>query len=155
MSTSPAYHDHSRPTRFYEFALNPICRTFRTLSARAAPAGSARIRHPDRTTRSLLGRLRAADVFASLAEGFGERIERRSRICGCAIAASGGSRNNRLFTSRFARHEKACGGGGRHGIQLEMIVIGAETVERYFAAHAGDRGVRAARSQYDVWLTIA
>ncbi|HKM73892.1 MAG TPA: hypothetical protein VJX94_28160 [Stellaceae bacterium] len=121
----------------------------------AAPAGSARIRHPDRTTRSLPGRLRAADVFASLAQGFGERIERRSRICGCAIAATGGSRNNRLFTSRFACHEKACGGGGRHGIQLEMIVIGAETVERYFAAHAGDRGVRAARSQYDVWLTIA
>lgn len=36
-----------------------------------------------------------------------------------------------------------------------MIVIGTETVERYFAAHAGDRGIRAARSQYDVWLAIA
>jgi mutator family transposase len=31
MPTSPAYHDHSRLTRFYEFALNRICRTFRTL----------------------------------------------------------------------------------------------------------------------------
>ena len=36
-----------------------------------------------------------------------------------------------------------------------MIVIGAETAERYFAGHAGDKGIRAARSQYDVWLTIA
>jgi mRNA interferase HigB len=36
-----------------------------------------------------------------------------------------------------------------------MIVIGSETVERYFAAHAGDKGIRAARSQYDVWLSIA
>jgi len=31
-STSPAYHDRSCSTRFYEFALNRICRTFRTLS---------------------------------------------------------------------------------------------------------------------------
>ncbi|MGH7048639.1 MAG: type II toxin-antitoxin system HigB family toxin [Stellaceae bacterium] len=36
-----------------------------------------------------------------------------------------------------------------------MIVIGIEAVERYFAAHAGARGIRAARSQYDVWLVIA
>src|ERR1700751_2578691 len=36
MSTSPAYHDHSRLTRFYELALNRICRTFRTLSRRPA-----------------------------------------------------------------------------------------------------------------------
>ena len=36
-----------------------------------------------------------------------------------------------------------------------MIVIGTEAVERYFATHAGDRGIRAARSQYDVWLAIA
>jgi hypothetical protein len=36
-----------------------------------------------------------------------------------------------------------------------MIVIGTETVESYFAVHAGDRGIRAARSQYDVWLAIA
>ena len=36
-----------------------------------------------------------------------------------------------------------------------MIVIGAETAERYFAGHAGDKGIRAARSQYDVWLAIA
>lgn len=36
-----------------------------------------------------------------------------------------------------------------------MIVIGTETVERYFAAHAGARGLRAARSQYAVWLAIA
>jgi len=28
-------------------------------------------------------------------------------------------------------------------------------VERYFASHAGDKGIRAARSQYDVWLAIA
>ncbi len=36
-----------------------------------------------------------------------------------------------------------------------MIVIGTETVERYFAAPAGSRGIRAARSQYEVWLAIA
>jgi mRNA interferase HigB len=36
-----------------------------------------------------------------------------------------------------------------------MIVIGTEIVERYFAAHRGARGMRAARSQYDVWLTIS
>ena len=36
-----------------------------------------------------------------------------------------------------------------------MIVIGTEAVERYFTTHAGARGIRAARSQYDVWLAIA
>lgn len=36
-----------------------------------------------------------------------------------------------------------------------MIVIGTEAVERYFASHAGDKGIKAARSQYDVWLAIA
>jgi len=36
-----------------------------------------------------------------------------------------------------------------------MIVIGTEAVECYLAAHAGDKGIRAARSQYDVWLAIA
>jgi len=36
-----------------------------------------------------------------------------------------------------------------------MIVIGTDAVERYFAAHAGDRGIRSARSRYDAWLAIA
>lgn len=36
-----------------------------------------------------------------------------------------------------------------------MIVVGSEAVERYCAAHAGARGIRAARSQYGVWLAIA
>ena len=36
-----------------------------------------------------------------------------------------------------------------------MIVIGSAAVERYFADHAGARGLRAARSQYDVWLAMA
>jgi len=36
-----------------------------------------------------------------------------------------------------------------------MIVIGTETVERYFATHQGARGARAARSRYEVWLAIA
>ena len=35
-----------------------------------------------------------------------------------------------------------------------MIVIGTETVERYFAADRSARGIRAALSQYDVWLAI-
>jgi mRNA interferase HigB len=36
-----------------------------------------------------------------------------------------------------------------------MVVIGIELVERYFAAHLGHKGIKAARSQYDVWLAIA
>lgn len=36
-----------------------------------------------------------------------------------------------------------------------MIVIGTGLVERYFAGRAGHRGLRAARSQYDAWLSIA
>ena len=36
-----------------------------------------------------------------------------------------------------------------------MIVIGTERVERYFAAHAGHKAIKTARSQYDVWLAIA
>jgi mRNA interferase HigB len=36
-----------------------------------------------------------------------------------------------------------------------MIVIGTDLVEAYFGAHAGHRGIKAARSQYDAWLTIA
>ncbi len=36
-----------------------------------------------------------------------------------------------------------------------MIVIGTDLVERYFATHAGSRGIKAARAQYDAWLRIA
>jgi|SRR5690349_4897204 mRNA interferase HigB len=36
-----------------------------------------------------------------------------------------------------------------------MIVIGTELVERYFAARTGHQAIKAARSQYDVWLAIA
>ena len=36
-----------------------------------------------------------------------------------------------------------------------MLVIGADVVESIFAARAGHRGVKAARSQYDRWLSIA
>lgn len=36
-----------------------------------------------------------------------------------------------------------------------MIVIGTVLVENYFASHAGHKGIKAARSQYDVWLAIA
>jgi len=35
-----------------------------------------------------------------------------------------------------------------------MIIIGAGVVESYFANHAGHRGIKAARSQYDAWLDI-
>ena len=35
-----------------------------------------------------------------------------------------------------------------------MIIIGTDVVEKYFADHAGHRGIRAARSQYDAWLDI-
>src|SRR3954469_8627914 len=33
-----------------------------------------------------------------------------------------------------------------------MIVVGTDVAESYFAAHAGHRGIKAARSQYDAWL---
>ena len=36
-----------------------------------------------------------------------------------------------------------------------MIVIGTDVVERYFAAHGGHRGIKAARAQYDAWRAIA
>lgn len=36
-----------------------------------------------------------------------------------------------------------------------MVAIGADLVERYFRNHAGDKGIKAARSQYDSWLEIA
>ena len=35
-----------------------------------------------------------------------------------------------------------------------MIVIGAEVVENYFSNHAGHKGTKAARSQYEAWLDI-
>jgi mRNA interferase HigB len=36
-----------------------------------------------------------------------------------------------------------------------MLVIGTEAVERYFRAHIGHKGIRAARMQYNAWLAIA
>ncbi len=36
-----------------------------------------------------------------------------------------------------------------------MIVIGTDFAERYFAAHAGHKGIKAARTQYDAWRAIA
>jgi mRNA interferase HigB len=35
-----------------------------------------------------------------------------------------------------------------------MIVIGTELVESYLADHAGHKGIKAARSQYEAWLDI-
>jgi mRNA interferase HigB len=36
-----------------------------------------------------------------------------------------------------------------------MIVVGVGLVEDYFAARPSHKGIRAARSQFDVWLAIA
>jgi mRNA interferase HigB len=36
-----------------------------------------------------------------------------------------------------------------------MIVVDTGLVERYFADRAGHKRIKAARSQYDAWLTIA
>src|SRR5689334_603132 len=36
-----------------------------------------------------------------------------------------------------------------------MIVIGTDVAGRYFADHAGHKGIKVARSQYDAWLEIA
>jgi mRNA interferase HigB len=35
-----------------------------------------------------------------------------------------------------------------------MIVIGTDVVQRYLARHAGHKGIKAARSQYEAWLDI-
>jgi mRNA interferase HigB len=35
-----------------------------------------------------------------------------------------------------------------------MIVIGTDVVESYLADHAGHKGIKAARSQYEAWLAI-
>jgi mRNA interferase HigB len=35
-----------------------------------------------------------------------------------------------------------------------MIVIGTDVVANYLADHAGHKGVKAARSQYEAWLDI-
>ena len=35
-----------------------------------------------------------------------------------------------------------------------MIVIGTEVVENYLANHAGYKGTKAARSEYEAWLDI-
>jgi mRNA interferase HigB len=35
-----------------------------------------------------------------------------------------------------------------------MIVVGTDVVEKYFASHAGHKGIKAARSQYNAWLDI-
>ncbi|WP_300296339.1 type II toxin-antitoxin system HigB family toxin [Ferrovibrio sp.] len=35
-----------------------------------------------------------------------------------------------------------------------MLVIGTSLAEAYFATHAGHKGIRAARAQYDAWLAI-
>ena len=36
-----------------------------------------------------------------------------------------------------------------------MIVIGTDIVERYFVAHAGYKGIKAAWAQYDSWRAVA
>lgn len=36
----------------------------------------------------------------------------------------------------------------------EMIVIGTGLVESYFAKHAGHKGIKAARSQFEAWIDI-
>jgi mRNA interferase HigB len=35
-----------------------------------------------------------------------------------------------------------------------MIVIGTDVVESYFADHAGHKGIKVARSQYEAWLDL-
>ena len=35
-----------------------------------------------------------------------------------------------------------------------MIVIGTDVVESYLADHAGHKGIKAARAQYEAWLDI-
>ena len=35
-----------------------------------------------------------------------------------------------------------------------MIIIGTELVEKYLTSHAGHKGIKAARSQYEAWFDI-
>jgi len=35
-----------------------------------------------------------------------------------------------------------------------MIVVGTPLAEAYFKAHAGHKGIKAARAQYDAWLAL-
>jgi mRNA interferase HigB len=35
-----------------------------------------------------------------------------------------------------------------------MIVIGTDVVENYLVSHAGHKGIKAARTQYEAWLDI-
>jgi mRNA interferase HigB len=35
-----------------------------------------------------------------------------------------------------------------------MLLIGTDVVEHYFAAHAGHKGIKPARAQYDAWRAI-
>jgi mRNA interferase HigB len=35
-----------------------------------------------------------------------------------------------------------------------MLVIGRAVVEAFFASHAGHKGIKAARAQYDAWSAI-
>ena len=35
-----------------------------------------------------------------------------------------------------------------------MFVIGTEVVERHFKTHAGHKGIKATRTQYNAWLAI-
>ena len=35
-----------------------------------------------------------------------------------------------------------------------MIVIGRDVIENYLTDHAGHKGIKAARSQYEAWLDI-
>ena len=35
-----------------------------------------------------------------------------------------------------------------------MLLIGTDVVEHYFAAHAGHKGIKPARAQYDAWRVI-
>jgi len=41
-----------------------------------------------------------------------------------------------------------------YAILYWMIVIGTDVVETYLADHAGHKGIKAARSQYQAWLSI-
>ena len=35
-----------------------------------------------------------------------------------------------------------------------MLLIGTDVVENYFVAHAGHKGIKPARAQYDAWRAI-
>ena len=136
----------------------------RLVGAKAQQARQTRAQHrqdrrefaPRIAPQDRLGRrLGTARKFAAIPQGFGEGVQWRRHLGSDVTATSGGWRGIAPSYPVCSVPDILAPAGRRGASDAAMIVIGTETVERYFAAHAGSRGIRAGRSQYEVWLAIA